>query len=64
LSPLPNSDDPRSPELPADGVECSSCHRFFEEAQLVHFGTRLLCWGCLTAWFDDDGESNDHGSSD
>ena len=64
MRPVPPSDDQRgASENASDGVECSSCHRLFDEAQLVRFGTRLLCWGCLSSWFDDDGDPR-HGTPD
>jgi hypothetical protein len=46
--------DPRSE--PAADDECSSCHRLVPGQELTRMGTRLVCWGCLAAWYDDDGE--------
>jgi|RhiMetdeSRZDD1v2_1073273.scaffolds.fasta_scaffold2499501_1 formylmethanofuran dehydrogenase subunit E len=52
-------DDPDAPK-PEDLVECPSCHKPFPKDQLRRAGGgRILCVGCISAWFEDEDEEGE-----
>lgn len=45
---------PESPESPPPTVVCAMCHRPVPAREIINLGGRALCFGCATAWFDED----------
>ena len=35
-------------------VVCAMCHRSVPARETINLGGRALCFGCATAWFDED----------
>ena len=54
-----NVDMPEENDAPPTVVECQMCHQSSPSTQTVMMGGRLLCFGCASAWFED--EDGDEG---
>jgi formylmethanofuran dehydrogenase subunit E len=52
---LDNNDQPE-PMLDKT-VECPMCHQQVPANQTGRMGGRMLCFGCIAAWFEDDEEN-------
>ena len=40
-------------------IECEMCHREVPSRETMTIGGRLLCFGCVSGWFDSDEDSED-----
>jgi len=49
-------DGPDGPEPPLPTAVCAMCHRSVPVREMINLGGRALCFGCATAWFDEDEE--------
>jgi hypothetical protein len=49
-----NPDPP--PEKPVETLHCSMCKRRVPLVQTRTMSGRILCFGCLASWYDDDDE--------
>ncbi len=49
-------DTQESPESAPPMTVCAMCHRSVPASQIINLGGRPLCFGCMTAWFDEDEE--------
>ena len=54
---MDESPDP-PPEPPAETIQCGMCKRFVPPEQTRTFSGRLLCFGCLSSWYDEDEEED------
>ena len=50
---LPPTDDPEDPPDP-EVVECGMCHRRVPQKQTQQLSGRILCFGCLSGWYESD----------
>ena len=49
-----NPDPP--PEAPVETIQCAMCKRRVPLVQTRTMSGRILCFGCLASWYDDDDE--------
>jgi len=55
MSIMTDQDDAReTPESAPPTAVCAMCHRAVPATQIISLGGRPLCFGCATAWFDED----------
>ena len=54
----------RSDEDASDAamIECGMCHQRMPAAHTRTLGGRVLCFGCLSGWYEEDDESDDKSS--
>lgn len=56
-------DDERLPREPSPTeIECGMCHQRMPAAHTRTVGGRVLCFGCLSGWYEEDDESDDNSS--
>ena len=41
-------------ERPTETIECGMCKRHVSVEQTRTLGGRVLCFGCLASWYDED----------
>ncbi len=49
-------DEKEHDEREVETFECSMCHHLYPVSQAATMGTRQLCAGCASQWFNDDDE--------
>ena len=45
---------PEVPVAPVEMISCGMCHRRVPLAETRPMSGRILCFGCLASWYDED----------